>query len=236
MAPILINTAARITIARHGEEAQPVMVIDDVLAAPDRWIEQAALADFTPIGPYYPGIRSVVPADAARLLAAELAPIVAATFGTAPPLFECYLSIVTTPPAALSPIQRLPHIDGVERDRIAILIFLAGTTGSGTSFYRQRATGYETVDAARFPAFDAALTAGIAEHGVPAATYIGDDSPLFERIATYDAAPNRALIYHSNALHCAAIAPGAGFGTDPKDGARLTNNAFLFDDRSGGAG
>ena len=77
-----------------------------------------------------------------------------------PPVLETYFSIVTTPPEALAPIQRLPHVDGLEPDRIAILVYLSGAEQGGTAFYRQRSTGFETVNAARFPAFEAALKAG----------------------------------------------------------------------------
>lgn len=55
-------------------------------------------------------------------------------------------------PQSLAPIQRLPHVDGLEPDRLAILVYLSGAETGGTAFYRQRATGYETVDAARFDA------------------------------------------------------------------------------------
>src|SRR5215211_7132380 len=106
-----------------------------------------------------------------------------------PPVFECYFSIVTTEPEALAPIQRLPHVDGLEPDRIAILVFLSGTSGSGTAFYRQRATGFETLDTDRFPRFEAALRAGVVEHGLPPPAYIAGDTPLYERIALYEARP-----------------------------------------------
>ena len=160
----------------------------------------------------------------------ELAPLLAETFNLkpVPPVFECYFSIVTTPPQALAPIQRLPHVDGLESDRIAILIFLSGTEAGGTAFYRQRATGFETLDRERFPRFEAELRAGVAQHGLPPAAYIGGDTPLYEQIASYEARPNRALIYRSRSLHCAEIAEDAQLSADPRSG-RLTINSFLFD-------
>jgi hypothetical protein len=210
-----------------------VIVIDDMLAAPERWREAAARARYGRIGPYYPGLRAVIPAEAAEAMRGELAALVGDTFALdpVPPLLECFFSIVTTPPAALAPIQRLPHVDGLEPDRIAILIYLSGAEPGGTAFYRQRTTGFETVDAARFPAFEAALSAGVAEHGLPPPAYIAGDSALYEQIASYEARPNRALIYRSHALHCARIAPGTPLPADPVRG-RLSINSFLFDSKA----
>jgi hypothetical protein len=226
----MLNPRAKIEIARQGNEAQPVIVIEDMLAEPDRWRDAAARAHYGRIGAHYPGIRAIVPPEAAEGMRSALAALIGETFDLdpVPPVLECFFSIVTTPPEALAPIQRLPHFDGLETDRIAILIFLSGASQGGTAFYRQRATGFETVDAPRFPAFEAALGEGVARHGLPPAAYIADDTPLFERIASYEARPNRALIYRSNTLHCAQIVPGTPLPADPASG-RLSINSFLFD-------
>ncbi|HEX8484033.1 DUF6445 family protein [Sphingomonas sp.] len=226
----LLNPHAAVRVEHQGSEAQPVIVIDDMLAAPERWRDLAAQAAYRQIGPHYPGLRALVPAAAAIEMRVELAALIGDTFALAPvpQVFECYFSIVTTPPEALAPIQRLPHVDGLEPDRLAILIYLSGADQGGTAFYRQRKTGFETVDAARFPAFDAALRTGVAEHGLPPAAYIAGDTPLYEQIAAYEARPNRALIYRSHALHCAHIAAGTLLPADPQTG-RLSINSFLFD-------
>ena len=230
MAAPLLNPDRRMEIVRQGAEQQPVIVIDDVLAEPEAWRALAGRLDYGRIGPHYPGLRAPVPPGAAEAMRGELEGVLASTFGLdpVPPVFECYFSLVTTAPEALAPIQRLPHVDGLEQARIAILIFLSGTEMGGTAFYRQRATGFETLDAERFPRFEAALRAGVAEHGLPPAGYISGDTPLYEKIASYEARPNRALIYRSRALHCAEIAPGAALTASATDG-RLTVNSFLFD-------
>lgn len=230
MAGAVLNPEATTTLFRHGNEQQPVLVIDDILADLEAWRDEAARRHFRPIGPHYPGVRAPVAEAQATAMRDELAPLLADVFelDPVPPVFECYYSIVTTPPEALAPIQRLPHVDGLERDRIAILIFLSGIEAGGTAFYRQRATGFETLDRDRFPRFEAALRAGVAQHGLPEAAYISGDTPLYEKIASYDARPNRALIYRSRSLHCAEIAPGATLPADPAAG-RLTINSFLFD-------
>ena len=226
----ILNPAAQVSVVQQGEERQPVIVIDEVLADREHWRELAAQAEYGRIGAHYPGIRALFPEDASQALRTELEPLLGRVFemDPVPPVFECYYSIVTTQPEALAPIQRLPHVDGLERDRIAILIYLSGGEVGGTAFYRQRATGFETLDRERFPAFKAALEAGVAEHGLPPAAYISGDTPLYQQIARYEARPNRALIYRSRALHCGDIVPGAQLAADPVKG-RLTINSFLFD-------
>jgi hypothetical protein len=230
----VLNPSAQVRVVRQGRERQPVIVIDEMLADPDHWRILAAQAEYGRIGAHYPGLRAIFPEPASEAMRAELDPLLAKTFelDPVPPVFECYFSIVTTSPEALAPIQRLPHVDGLERDRIAILIYLSGGEMGGTAFYRQRATGFESLDADRFASFKAALEAGVAEHGLPAPGYISGDTPLYERIATHEALPNRALIYRSRALHCGEIAPGAPLPADPARG-RLTINGFLFDPRRG---
>ena len=226
----LLNPQAKIETVRQGLEAQPVMVIDDFLAAPGDWRGRAARLPYGSIGPFYPGLRAHLPADAAGAIRDGLSGAIGEVFGLdpVPPMLECFFSIVTTPPEALAPIQRLPHFDGLEPERIAILTFLSGADQGGTAFYRQRATGFETVDAARFPAFEAALKAAVAEHGLPPPAYIDGDTPLYEEIARYEARPNRALVYRGHSLHCAAIPAAAVLPADPLRG-RLSINAFLFD-------
>ena len=225
----VLDPGRRVRVEAIGRERQPVVVIDDCLADFEAWRAAAAGERFVAIGPYYPGVRAHVARDWADALRAELAPVVAEAFALdrVPPLVDCFYSIVTTPPSALAPIQRLPHIDGLEPDRLAILIYLSGEAQGGTAFFRQRATGYETIDAARFPAFEAALHAGVSANGLPPTAYIAGDTPLYEQVAEVEARPNRAIIYRSHLLHCARIPAGAPLSPDPRDG-RLTVNAFLF--------
>lgn len=229
MPPPIVNPNATVRVERQGREQQPVIVIDDMLADLPKWRAMAEAADYGTMGAHYPGIRSPVPYRAAARMRDELAPLIADSFALdpVPPVLECFFSIVTTPPAALAPIQRLPHVDGLEPDRLAILIYLSGAEQGGTAFYRQRDTGFETVDAARHPMFKAALERGIATHGLPDPAYIAGDTPLFEQVAAHQARANRALIYRSHLLHCADIPPGLVLPDNPATG-RLSINSFLF--------
>lgn len=225
---LTVAEAWTLSVAEYGTEREPVVVIDGFAPQPERFIDDAGFLAFQPIGPHYPGIRAVVAPAMLRDLLAGLQPVVVEVFGV--PGFEvidAFYSLVTTPPSALAPIQRLPHFDGVERERLALLHFLARDERSGTAFYRHRSTGFETVSAERLPAYRAALDADIKRHGMPAPAYIGGDTALFEQIALHRGRFNRAILYRSNTLHCAAIPDDMAFVADPARG-RLTVNTFLM--------
>jgi hypothetical protein len=219
-----------IQVWRQGTEQQPVIVIDNYLDDPAAMTAIAVNGpEFGPMGPYYPGIRSPFPADHLPTLLGPLAPILPRFFGYegGAGLRECSFSLVTTPPSDLMPIQRLPHFDSLEYGRVAALLFLGKSApNGGTAFYRQRSTGFETVDAGRFAKFEAALNKDVAAHGLPPLDYVGDDSPLYETIAVHEGKFNRMLIYASATLHSGRLPQDFAFDPDPRTG-RLTVNAFL---------
>lgn len=216
----------RVAIERHGVEAQPVVVIDRFADA-ERFRDDAAFLSFAPIGPHYPGIRATVAPALLRDLLGRLEPIAREAFGVGGlAIADAFYSIVTTPPAALTPIQRLPHFDEVSPRRLALLHYLSPDERSGTAFYRHRTTGFESIDAARLDRYRAALDDDLRRHGLPDAAYIAGDTPVFERLAVHAGRFNRAILYRSNTLHCADLPPDLSFDPDPATG-RLTVNTFL---------
>ncbi len=230
MTRVMIDVT-KTTVHHLGNERRPVIAVDDFWSDPDALREDAASLRMAPIGPHYPGVRAAVPARLAETMRRRIAPLLAEHFGLdpAPAVSEAYYSLVTTPPADLAPIQRLPHFDGVEPRRIAVLLFLGHGEQGGTAFYRQRVTGFESVDASRLGRFKTELETGVQTRGMPEASYIAGDTALYERIAVQPARFNRALIYAGNTLHCAYLPPEVTLSTDPLAG-RLTLNLFLFDD------
>ncbi|EZP56975.1 DUF6445 family protein [Sphingomonas sp. RIT328] len=215
-----------VSIEHHGAEAQPVVVIDGFADA-ERFRDDAAFLSFAPIGPHYPGIRAPVAPRLLRDLLARLEPVARAAFGVGGlTIADAFYSIVTTPPAALTPIQRLPHFDELSPRRLALLHYLSPDERSGTAFYRHRTTGFESIDAARIGAYRTALDADLARHGLPEAGYIASDTPVFERLAVHLGRFNRAILYRSNTLHCADLPADLALHADPARG-RLTVNTFL---------
>ena len=227
MTSVAAGSGWRIAVERHGVERQPVVVIDGFAAAPERFVDDASFLAFAPRGEHYPGIRAEVPDALLRPLLDALAPVVAEVFGPGDlAVVDAFYSLVTTPPAALAPIQRLPHVDEVSPSRLALLHFLSTDESSGTAFYRHRATGWETLDAERLEPYREALATDIARHGLPDAAYLAGDTPMFEQVAVHRGIFNRALLYRSHALHCALIPPAMRLSDDPATG-RLTVNTFL---------
>lgn len=231
--PLALSPAATVEAMVFGTERQPMLMVEDALPDPVAVVAIAARHHYRRIGPFYPGVRAPVSEAVAIELVAPLTGTLVETFGLSAPAsyFECYLSVVTAPPGELAPIQRLPHFDGVERDRIAVLLYLDAVERGGTAFYRQRATGFESVDALRYDAYRAALDKGVAEQGIPPAAYIAGDTELFEQVHLVEGRFNRMIAYRGNTLHCAALGPGFAPLADPAQG-RLTLNLFLRAQRS----
>jgi hypothetical protein len=225
-----------IRILSHGLEQEPVLVIDDFLPDPDALIAHAATLAYRPIGPHYPGVRAPASAEVVAALVRPVADVLRQTFGPMPAgQIDCFYSLVTTPPAQLKPIQRLPHFDGLGRERIAMLLHLGRAERGGTAFFRHRATGFETMTAERFPTFQAALHADVARLGLPPPAYIAGDTPIFEQIAHHEARFNRMLIYRGSALHCGDIPPDLTLTADPRTG-RFSVNLFIFPAAAPGPG
>ena len=224
-----MTAPAAIRIEHIGAEQQPVIVIDNFAADPAHLRAAAEALEYRVMGRHYPGLRAEV---AAKDIDAFLVPVqglIAEIFGFREPasVISAGYSIVTTPPVQLTPIQRLPHFDGLEAERIALLHYLNGQEQGGTAFYRHRSTGYETISSERHATYDAALHREVAQHGLPDSAYISGDTLLYERIARFEARSNRALIYRGHTLHCADLPADLDFTPDPK-AARLTVNTFLM--------
>jgi len=218
-----------IRIHRHGREQEPVIVIDDYARDPEALAEEAARLAYQPIGSFFPGVRAPAPTELAMAIRNSLANLIRDTFGVAEELdrMECYFSLITTPPDRLGPHQRMPHFDGLGRQRIAILHHLSREEGGATSFYRHRGTGFETITEARLPAYNQAVNAELRRTGLPPAAYMDDDTAIYERIARYEARFNRLLVYRGHTLHSANLPSGRPLPADPRTG-RFSVNAFIW--------
>jgi hypothetical protein len=216
----------RFEIVRKGSEREPVVIIDNFAAEPTALIDQAASLRFTAMSPYFPGIRAPVAQQTSQAMQEALAPLMRQVFGVESCDVEgCFFSLVTTRPEQLAPIQRLPHYDGVEPGRMALVHYLCGSQHGGTSFYRHRATGFETVRADRFAIYRDALAADVRRVGLPASAYISGDTPVFERVTSVPCVFNRAILYRGRNLHSGDIPRGFQFDPGPRSG-RLTITAF----------
>jgi hypothetical protein len=221
--------AATVQIGTHRE---PVIVADNFLSAPQLLIDYAAgQGAFDAVSDaFYPGSRAPAPAIYCYALRAFLAPLISQAFGLQNNRISgelSHFSLVITAPEKLQLVQRMPHFDNTNPKQLALLHYLCAPAHGGTSFYRHRRTGFEYIDESRLAEYETAVSADLAELGMPPAKYICGDDPRFERIASFDAAFNRVLIYRSINLHSADIASTFNFDANPRSG-RLTANTFFY--------
>jgi hypothetical protein len=228
---LAVNAAGSSCVHRVGREGQPVIVIDDFMAEPEGLIVYAESGDPFQASPhdYYPGVRKPAPPQYAAELCAKYAKLLREVFAlgaSEPDVLLSALSITTIRPEKLRPIQRLPHFDTSDPRQLAVVHYLCEARHGGTSFYRHRKTGYETIAQDRLKQYAALLKQQVMTEYAPPAEYMGGDNALFERIASFDARFNRALIYPSNLLHSGNILLTCSEDHPPRT-ARLTVNTFL---------
>ncbi len=209
-----------------GSSRAPVLVIEDAWPNASALVELAAeRRDFVPRSLYYPGVRSPAPVDYARGIVARLNDLICSTFEIDDLVItDSTFSIVATPPEKLVPFQRVPHFDSVDPNGLALLHYLSDL--GGTSFYRHRSTGLEIITGAVQEEYIEKVNAEVRAKGMPPPAYVDGDTEFFERIAKYDAAFNRALIYRGSMLHSVNVPEGFIPAPDPRNG-RLSLNTFL---------
>lgn len=213
----------KVEVLTLGREREPLVVVDGWSGAPEMLADDAARRSFSPAPGHYPGVRAAAPHDLLAARAGVLERVAREVFGAGGlDLEEHSYSVVATPPGELSPVQRLPHFDGL-RPRLALLHVLRPAGQGGTRFYRQSATGFETVREANFADFEARLredVGGGPPEGYPRARC------GFETVHEAEPAVDRALIYRGRLLHSGAIVAPDALSADPRVG-RLTVNTFF---------
>jgi hypothetical protein len=222
----------RVETMQIGAEHQPVVVVDHFLDNAQLLIDFAAAhGQFDGVSDtFYPGERAPIPPIYCFAVRAFLGNIIGDAFGLRGSAVTgelSHFSLVTTPPAKLALLQRMPHFDNTNPKQLAVLHYLCPREHGGTSFYRHRGTGYEYVDEPRKLPYSKAVAADLQSFGPPPARYLCGDDAMFERTSSFEAAFNRVLIYRSINLHSADIGPAFPFDRNPKTG-RLTANTFFF--------
>jgi len=215
-------------IGAFSEGNHRIVTVPEFLTAPEGVIAAACLQDFAKITPQYPGVRAALAPQVCIAWLERLAPLLDQWFERPRAGWEmqAWYSLVTTPPAQLAPIQRLPHVDGTDPRQVAMMLYLHHTGHGGTAFFRHRATGLDSLTAETYPRYAAAIQAEVARAGLPPAAYTTDGAPHFERIHAVAGHFNSAVFYRGNILHSGMIDNAAPLSADPRAG-RLTINAFF---------
>lgn len=212
-----------------GRERAPLLVVDHLVAHPDRLLRKAASRSFEKMPTMFPGLRAPAPPSYQRFLETALNPLLREAFGMSPGRFVfpmCHFSLVTQAPESLHFLQRVPHIDSVSGEGLATVHYLFRTPWGGTDFYRHRRSGFEYIDESRHTAYFACLSQESREDAAQRDGYIDGDSPLFERVADVEGVFNRLVVYRRNSLHSGRIGNDRALPADPLQG-RLSINSFI---------
>jgi Family of unknown function (DUF6445) len=225
------NPDANVSSVHVGECPLPVIVADNVLLRPRQVAEfgrglELAEDDSN----LYPGIRALMPPDFSRPFHAWLT----RTLRRTGVLEESscihddasFFSVVNKSSSRLLPLQRIPHYDSTDPRVFAAVIYLFDRAHSGTSFYRHRMTGYETIGVENRENYKIALNRNMKKFGQPARDYTNGSNSLFERTHSVDSAFNRIVIYSGNVLHAADI-DGSLFDGNDNSPWRLTISSLI---------
>ncbi|MEQ1510741.1 MAG: DUF6445 family protein, partial [Sphingopyxis sp.] len=210
-----------------GRTNTPVVTVDGIgRSAASVRAMAAALVPYAAVGNSYPGLRRVLSeadADAfayAVNLLESAAPYLGGAFDlNGFDMIEASFSLVTTPAAALTPMQRAPHYDSVDDNLYAVLHYLAPC--EGTAFYRHRTSGIEMLSPENMDGYIAA-----ARSGVPPSGYIVGDNAHYDCIGRVEGVEGRLVAYPARLLHSGIIPPDFVPSSDPAMG-RLTTNIFI---------
>jgi hypothetical protein len=213
-----------------GRERQPLMIVDRVLEQPQTLIGAAREATFyVPSHTNYPGSNARLPEGYYRTVITALRGPLEAAFGLsrfAHLSYFGFFALATVSARDAQAIQKIPHRDSPDPHRLAMVHYLCRGGFGGTGFFRHTATGFESVDATRQRAYEAAARSELAEaRGDSVMHYADAATRCYELIGQSEAAFNRLIVYRSHVLHSALLGEGGG-SADPGEG-RLTANGFI---------
>lgn len=226
---LLLGRTISVRLEHIGLERQPLMIVDNVLQDPQLMIDAARRAAFyAPEHTNYPGIN-------ARLPEAYYQPLITALRGPLEAAFELprsahlsyfgFFALATTSARDAQAIQRIPHRDSTNPQRLAMVHYLCRGAFGGTGFFRHCSTGFESVDAAREHIYVSAAKRELENTAAGHAGFASERTMNYELIGQSPAVFNRLIVYRSHVLHSALLGEKAG-STDPARG-RLTANGFV---------
>lgn len=227
-----INPNMIMDIIYIGKEQEPIIIVDNLLNVPEAVIQYAesGYPFQKDVKDFYPGIRKPFSPVYAENVYRHLMETMWTVFSSKPTvnikLLSSVLSLTTSAPKDLRPIQSVPHFDSYLPNNIAGVHYLCEPKFGGTSFYRHRKTGFETMNAQRVQEYAPMLKSEVMQSNKASFDYINGDTEIFTRTTCIEAKFNRAIFYRSNILHSGNIQSAAGLSENPRTG-RLTANTLI---------
>jgi hypothetical protein len=227
-----INPNMSIETIHVGNELEPIVIVDNLLQFPEELIQlaESGYPFQKDTQDFYPGIRKPLAPIYAEHIYRHLMETIWTFFSSKATmnikLLSSVLSLTTTSPKDLRPIQSVPHFDSFLANNIAGVHYLCDAHFGGTSFYRHNSTGFETIDAQRIQQYAPTLKREVMQSNAKSFNYINGDTNIFTRIASIDAKFNRAIFYRSNILHSGNIQTNTSLSENPRTG-RLTANTLI---------
>lgn len=225
------NPQAQVQWLELGHHRTRALLIDDALTDLTQLRQDAVSAAFrADQASYYPGVRAELPQAYARCVLEALYPLLLQLVQPPPDYRlipqQWYFSLLTTPAAQLSPLQRLPHFDKADPLHLAILHYLAEGPHGGTGFFRHDASGLEKIVPAQQQMYFTQLQQQLSEDGGAAGGFPDANTRHFTLYQRLPYKPNRLLIYPGHLLHSALVEPDTDLSAAPQRG-RLTANLFV---------
>jgi hypothetical protein len=228
-----LSTDKNIKISKQyfGKEQAPILVIDNFVAESEALLMAAKESEFVQNSPFYPGPRAAAPEAYQQLVLNTLTDQLVAFFELPTSNFTfsaCHFSIIATLPNKLKLLQRIPHFDSLGQHGLAAVHYLFKEDLGGTSFYRHRKTGFESINEDRKIEYFRSLESENDGPNLPKSAdgYINGDTALFERISEQPAKFNRIIIYRRNSLHSGSI-PKHYLNNGTSVNPRLTISSFI---------
>lgn len=224
-----LGRAISVRLEHIGEERQPLMIVDQVLDEPQAMIDAACEAAFyVPPHTNYPGINARVPESYYSTVVTALRGPIEAAFGLSRFAYLTYFgffALATLSARDAQPIQKIPHRDSPDPNRLAMVHYLCGDDFGGTGFFRHAATGFESVDATCRQVYETVARRELQAAGDSASHFADENTQGYKLIGKSAAVFNRLIMYRSHVLHSALLGEGAA-SADPGTG-RLTANGFI---------
>ncbi|MGS2722381.1 DUF6445 family protein [Porticoccus sp. GXU_MW_L64] len=237
-----LNHNPSIEVLDFAQGDQRVVVVNDLLCQPENMVEYAAseVSFQGRAGDFYPGVKAACPDDYTNLLSEFFSVFVQPLFyremgedkggdknSVRTVSASSDFAMATLPSESLLPIQSIPHFDAVDPHQFAVVHYLFHWQGGGTSFYRHKATGFESLSKDNLAQYQNTLNRQATTEGLPNPGYMRGESSLFEHTGKVNSRFNRAIFYRGNVLHSGDVGCAGTQSEDPKKGRLTITSSFI---------